>query len=578
MKRCPECRRDYYDETLLYCLDDGTRLLDGPSAAEPGTAASGYLSEEFPTALFTDSSKDSETAQTAVLPSADSNFLGSPNKSGAALHHASPKASLIAGAIGVIVVTALGIGSFLYYGKPWAKPVGSIAVMPFLNESGNAELEYLSDGMTESLIGSLSQIPDLNVKARSSVFRYKGTDRSTSEIGKELAVDAVLIGRIVQRGQELTLYVELVDAATENSLWTHSYNKVATNLVTIQTDIAKDVADKLQLRLTGTEQEKVEKNYSDNAEAYRLYLLGRFHWGKRTNADLYKAIDFYNGAAKLDPNYALAYAGLADAYAILPGYDQSVDSVETQMRSREYSLKALALDDESAEAHTSYAMTLQSLDLDYVRAEISFKRALELDPRNSRAHAFYGTLLMCLGRFPEAESHLLRSIELEPTSTTANRMYSAYLYVVGRLDESEKQARKTLEMDPAWQVGYFNLANVLQLQGRYSEAAESYARSREVHGDLAEAAAMREVFKTGGWRGFVLASEERKWIEGFRIRYVQATRFASIGEKDTALLMLEQAIDEREGFVSLIRVDPRLESLRGDPRFDELVKKAGFRN
>lgn len=231
------------------------------------------------------------------------------------------------------MLAAVGLGWWLFSnGAPSKANIESIAVMPFVNESGNADLEYLSDGMTETLIGSLSQIPNLNIKARSSVFRYKGKDTDAQTVGRELNVQALLYGRIVQRGEDLTLYLALVGAATGNQLWGKQYARKLSNLVALQSEIAHDVSENLKTKLTGADERKITKQYTANAEAYRLYLQGRFHWNKRSPEGLRKAIEYFSRAIALDPNYALAYSGLTDSYGILPVYDGNTKPTETMSR------------------------------------------------------------------------------------------------------------------------------------------------------------------------------------------------------------------------------------------------------
>jgi len=449
-------------------------------------------------------------------------------------------------------------------------------VLPFVNESGNADMEYLSDGMTESLINSLSQLPKLNVKARSSVFRYKGKEIEPQQIGKELNVQAVLNGRVVQRGQDLILYLSLVDPLNGNQIWGEQYNRKPSDLLQLQTEIARDVSSKLRTKLSGADEQRLAKSSTANGEAYRLYLLGRFHWNKRSKVDIYRAIEYYSQAVRADPNYAIGYAGLADVYSILQGYDRSVSPLESQVKAREYALKALSLDDTLSEAHVSYALVIQSMDFDFAGAEREFKRAIELDPKNGGAYSAYTMLLAGLGRFNEAEANVRRALELEPVSQNVNRNYGNFLMLMRRYDESEKQLRKTVDLDPNFQVGYFSLANTLQIQGKYAEAVETYARAREVAGKPQEAAAMRASFKKGEWRGFVLDFRKYDWMSDNRPKYIDATRLASIGENQRALDALDEAFAEHEAFLLFLKVDPRLDPLHEDPRFKDLLQRVGF--
>ena len=475
----------------------------------------------------------------------------------------------------LLVLLAASVFSWWFFSNRAAttKQIESIAVLPFVNETGNADTEYLSDGMTETLISSLSQIPNLNVKARSSVFRYKGKDTDAQTIGKELNVQAILNGRVVQRGQDLILYVTLIDTATENVLWKADYNRQMTNLISLQNELAFDVSQKLKTKLSGADELKLAKNYTENAQAYQLYLKGRYFWNKRNKEDIYRAIEYYSQAVRVDPNYAIAYSGLADVYTILQGYDKMVSPLESQMKAREYALKALSLDDTLSEAHASNGLVLQSAEFDFAGAEREFKRAIELDPKNTVAYQYYALLLMCLARFDEAEANFRRALEQEPVSQNINRNYGSFLMIARRYDESEKQLRKTVELDPNFQVGYFSLSNTLQMQDKKAEAVEAYARAREVAGRPDEAAAMRASFKKGGWRGFVLDFDKSDWMLDNRPKYQDATRLASIGENQMALDALENSFAERESFMPMLKVDPRLDPLRSEPRFQDLLRR-----
>src|SRR6266581_646020 len=319
MKRCPACKRVEPDDALTFCRADGTALISesGPVNTNAGTVRFGSASgaSEIETSVLphptTNADMSRDTGSTTVLDHRQHTIsrtgeLGRPKRT---------KAIVFVGA--AVLILAIAASAYFYLSRKSNAAIQSVAVLPFVNESGNADVEYLSDGMTESLISSLSQIPKLNVKARSSVFRYKGKDTKAQTIGKELNVQAILNGRVVQRGQDLILYVELVEAATENVLWKQTYNKTLTNLVALQNDIARDVADKLRVKLSGADEQKLTKNYTENAEAYQLFLKGQFFLQKRTVKDFQKAIEYFNQAIEKDPNYALAYAALADAYQLI---------------------------------------------------------------------------------------------------------------------------------------------------------------------------------------------------------------------------------------------------------------------
>ncbi len=567
MKRCPDCRRDYYDDTLAFCLEDGTALLQGsvPSPDEPQTA---ILHETAPPAEAATRAQILTTERTAVLPSGTADV---PKKKF--------DRRLLMAPIAMAVIVAGGLLGYRYVSQ--ANQIGSIAVMPFVNESGNQDLEYLSDGMTETLIKSLSQLPNLSVKARSSVFRYKGKESEAKTIGKELNVQAILTGRIVKRGQDLTLYVELVDAGTENSLWKDSYNKTFTDIVALQNEIARDVSHNLKIKLTGADEQNLAKNYTNNDRAYQLYLEGRFHVNKRTPQDLRKAIGRFDEAIKIDPNYALAFAGLADAYSLLTNYlarspgDVPTAAHEAMPKAREAALKALSLDPDLAEAHTSLGYVLVQYDYRFADAEHEYRRAIEIDPNYTPAHQWLGELLVSLGRFDEGLAELRRAVEIEPFSLPANFSYGIKLYQARKYPEAITQLNKALELDNRFPGAISVLAWAYESNKNYAEAVSMISRSMELSGQEQRSEEIREVFANQGWEGVLRLraatprpdSQEPYFLAGF---------YAQKGEKDKAFAELEKAYQNRTFLLGSLKVDTRLDPLRDDPRFHELLKKVGF--
>ena len=446
MKRCPECRRDYYDDSLMYCLDDGTALLEGPASLdEPETAV---LSADRPSEAATRTLENKPTFSPRDAPVATN------------------RQSIIAGVIGVVLVTALGIGSYLYYGRGQSRQISSIAVMPFTNESGNPDMEYLSDGMTETLISTLTQLPDLNVKARSSVFRYKGKETDPAALGRELNVQAILNGRVVQRGDELTLYLELVDAVTGNQIWGEQYDRKQSDLVSLQRELARDVASKLQAKLSSADQQKLAKNYTSNPEAYQLYLKGISYWNKRGPKNIEIAIGYYQQAIAVDPDYSLAYTGLADAYA------QPSQQPGGMPKARAAALKALSLDNTLAEAHSALGNILVRFDLDFAGAGNEFRRALELNPTYAGARCRYAALLSNLGKFEASESEYQHALELEPQSLVSNVGYGGMLFYARRNDDAVGQLRKTIELDDSFFLAHAVLAVVFQVTGKWADSVQ----------------------------------------------------------------------------------------------------------
>ncbi|MEO7539640.1 MAG: tetratricopeptide repeat protein, partial [Pyrinomonadaceae bacterium] len=494
MKKCPQCNREY-DNSMSFCLDDGSELLYGPAFGdEPATAilsepeAGGALAGASPSGVqaatgFPDDEPTQlqihTTDQTAVFPreteARPQESLGGLSERQSFSSHKVTK-PLVTAAIAALVLIG-GFFGYRYFAP--TKQIVSIAVMPFVNESGNADVEYLSDGMTETLISSLSQIPNLTVKARSSVFRYKSKETDAQTIGKELKVQAILNGRVVQRGQDLILYVELVDAATENSLWKQSYNKTMTNLVALQNDIARDVADKLKVKLSRADEQKLAKKYTENAEAYKLYLRGRYHLLKLTPSEIQTGISYYQQAIEIDSNYALAYAGLSEAYRT---YAVAADLEPTEFlpKAKAAANKAIEIDDSLAEAHTVLGVAVFWGDWNWKEAENQYKRALELNPNNADAHMYYAHLLSIMGRHTEALAEVKLARELEPLDLRINTLEAQFLIHARQPDEALARLQETFKLDPDYWLAHSFAASAYIEKGMYAEAVAEARRARNL--------------------------------------------------------------------------------------------------
>jgi TolB-like protein len=483
----------------------------------------------------------------------------------------------LAAVIALLVIFG-GAGGVLAYlrARKTEFAIQSIAVMPFANESGNADVEYLSDGMTETLISSLSQLPNVNVKARSSVFRYKGKETNPQTIGKELNVQAILNGRVAQRGDQLTLNLELVDVKTENVIWSEQYNRKQIDLVSLQSDIARDVSGKLKIRLSGADEQKLAKNYTENAEAYKLYLQGRYYANKRTPKDSRKAIDCFQQAVSIDPNYAVAYAGLAITSSYLTIYGDEPAS-ETFPKAREFALKAIGLDSTLAEPHITLGLLKFLQDHDFAGWERESHLALAANPNSTDAHRLNGFRFLFLGRFEEALAEIQRALEIEPLSTAGNINYSYGLFYSGRIDESEAQTKKAIELAPDFWLSHYYLYNVYRFKGNYALAIEELAKSKDLRDETEAAKLIRESFAKGGWQGFLHAVT----LEHAPMKmsaYNMAGFYAEIGDKDRAFAALNEAVDKADQFVGFVKIDPFMRPLHDDPRFQVLLKKIGFPN
>ena len=488
--------------------------------------------------------------------------------------------------VALLIVVAAAAGLWWYFHlRNTAVAIESLAVLPFVNASGNAEVEYLSDGMTDMLITSLSQLPQLSVKARSSVFRYKGKDTSPQQVGKELNVQAILTGRLVQHGNDLTLHIELVDAKTETALWSGDYNRSMTNLVALQGEIARDVSEKLRLRLTSTEKQRLDKRGTENAEAYRAYLKGIFYWNKGLAPGYEKSREYFQQAIDLDPTYALAYSGLAHYY----GFASTLGLLppnENWPKAEAAANKALALDDTAPETYNALAAIKLYYYRDWPSAERYFRRGIELDPNSAEIRAHYSHCLAIFGRGEEALAEAQHSVELEPLSPRLNYFWGEILFFMRQYDRAIDQFRKTLELDPNYVTAHEDLGDAYEKKGMQREAIAAWAKALTLRGEEQQALILERTYAASGFEAAVRALEKQQ-LEKLNERmkrgeYVPAfeyvTAFTRLGDKEQAFAWLDKAVQERNGFVFRVKVNPIFDQLRDDPRFTELMRRVGFPN
>jgi len=484
---------------------------------------------------------------------------------------------LAAAIVAVVLIGAVAFSAYYVRARNTATVIDSIAVLPFENKSNAADTEYLSDGLAESLIYRLSQLPNLKVSPTSSVMRYKGKEIDLKAIAKELGVTAVMTGRIAQRGDNLTISVELVDARNNKVLWGEQYDRQMSDLLATQREIAAAIAQKLQLKLAGSETKGITKHYTDNNEAYQLYLKGRFHFARRSYADLQRSIEFYQQAIKLDPNFALAYSAISEAYTVMPSFAY-VSPHEGMPKAKAAVTKALELDPDLPEAHTARGVILATYDWNWAEAEREFKRSLELDPKIAITHFRYAWVYLSpMGRHDEAIAEMKRAMELEPLSLIQNANFAAVYLYAHQYDNSLEQARKTYDLDPSFIGGKNWLVHAYEMKGMY---AESLALSEKTLGSDYELLPdlVYGYAKTGRRR----EAEDviRRWKELEKKEYISnywlAIAYAALGEKDAAFSELEKAYQAHDWFFERLKVDPFMDPLRDDPRFKGMVRRIGL--
>lgn len=527
MKRCPECRRDYYDDSLLYCLDDGTPLATGPI--------------------------DASDVDTAIMLPVPPDFGRSARK------QSTPAPA-----------------------KRAPRHVNSIAVLPFVNVSADPENDYFCDGLSEELLNALAKVQGLKVAARTSAFSFKGKNLNIDVIGKTLRVDTVLEGSVRRSGNRLRVTAQLVNVADGYDIWSERYDRELKDVFDVQDEITLAIVDTLKLKLLGDRRAAVLRRYTDNAEAYSLYLHGRFFWNKRTTEGALRAIEYFEKAIALDPNYALAYSGIADCYNTSGfAYDLgSVPAREVISKAKSAASKALEIDDSLAEAHSSLAYAKHLFDWDFAGAEELFRKALELNPNYADARHWYAHLLVALSRFDEALLESKRALELDPVSPVMNNHLGWHYMYARQYDLAIAQLNHTFALDPEFALSQWYLGIVYEQLGRNAEAEAAFeAALRPTNADALIRADVAHYYAVSGQTERALeelaalekiAKEQRVSPFGFAMIQV------GMGDHDKAFAFLERAFDERSDMLVYLNVDPRLDPLRENPRFADLTARVGL--
>jgi eukaryotic-like serine/threonine-protein kinase len=458
--------------------------------------------------------------------------------------------------------------------------IDSVAVLPFVNESNDPNAEYLSDGISDSIINRLSQLSDLRVASLSSTLRYKGQTIDAASVGRDLKVRAVLIGWMTKRGDSLSVRTELVDVHDNRRLWGANYpNRQLSDLLQVQEEISQRISENLRLRFSGIDQQLLAKRETRNSEAYQLYLQGRFYWNKYTEEGFRKGIQYFKQAVDKDPNYALAYSGLADAYSLL-GELAVTPPKDSFPQARAYAEKALALDETLADAHLSLGMVKLLYEWDWPGAEKELRRAKELDPNNPQIYHFYGHYLQSVGRMEEAINETKRALELDPTSLVINAELGWAYYCARRYDQAIAQDHKTLELDPNFVYASWVISQSYAQTERYQESLAELKRARTI--DVSWSYLIAELgyaYAASGERSEAERIIEqlkeraaREYIDAILIAYI----YVGLGQKDQAFAWLEKAYQERSGLMPWLKGEPKWDPLRGDARFADLLRRIGL--
>ena len=489
-----------------------------------------------------------------------------------------------AGAVALAAMVFLGINVTRWREQTTGGASGgrirSLAVLPLANLSGDPQQEYFADGLTDELIADLASIKSLKVISRTSAMRYKGARKPLPEIAQELGVDGIIEGSVLRSNDRVRIKVQLIDAARDRHLWTQTYDRDTRDVLAMQSEVGRDIAERIDVELTPGEQGRVANPRPVNPQAQELYLRGRYYWNKRDKNALVQALDQFDRAVRMDSTYAVAYAGLADTYVLMPLYAGSLPK-ESFPRARAAALQALKIDEHLAEAHASLGRVKLFYDWDWTGAETEFRRAIELKPSLSTAHHWYSIFLRDVGRLEEAISEANRALELDPVSLIINTNLGDTFFYAGQFDQAVAQHRKTLLLDASFAPAHLYLGRALEQKGLFPEAVAEFQRARSLMGggsyalgDLAHAYALAG--KRSDAKGLLTELSER-FKRGASLEVDIALVHLALGDRDQAFQYLEQAYKERSGLNDL-KVDPRFGSLRADPRFQDLLVRLGLKS
>jgi len=470
-----------------------------------------------------------------------------------------------------IAMAVVLIAAVLVAALAWPRhQYDSVAVLPFEEASRDSATQYLSDGIPEQVANDLSQLSTLRVMAWATVCRYHQHDVDVRAVGRQLGVKAVLSGSLQRDGDHLVLRTELIDVTRGSQLWGKQYDANIADAPKLQQQISQDIASNLRVRLSESEQERIQRHYSASPAAYELYLKGRFFWGKRTKQGLQQGIVYFQQAIKSDPNYALAYAGLADSYALLDDWGDTAPR-DSFPKARAAAEKAIALDDSLAEAHASLGMVREAYDWDWIGAELEFKRAIALNPNYATAHQWYGLFLASMGRFTEAEAEVRRARELDPLSPIVNMALPEVYTWAHREDEAIPEYKKIIAMDPAFPGAHGNLAYLFERKHMYAEALEEQQRNSALAGDTDLMRRLQKIYATSGYEAMLREELKKELEDRAKGKYGKALGIASyyamLGDETHAFEWIEKGYEERSSGMQYLAVDSQFDTIRSNPKY-----------
>jgi TolB-like protein len=487
--------------------------------------------------------------------------------------------TMLVGAVAFVFAIAAIVLAALYFRGVGRTRLNSVAVLPFANASADPNLEYLSDGITENLINSFSQLPKLRVVPRSKVFQYRQNQTDLEQIGRQLNVQAVLTGKVMQRGDSLNIQTELVDVTADAEIWGRQYNRKISEIITVQEEIAKEVAQRLGLQPTSEEEKKLTKRYTEDPEAHQLYLKGRYTWDRRTAPTLRQAAAYFQQAIDKDPGYALAWAGLGDCYSLYSLYGV-LPPAEAFPKAKEAIAKALEIDDAVAEAHASLVWIKSTYDWDWVGAEREYKRTIELNPNYVEVLTYYSGYLMAMGRLDEALAMAKRREEIDPLSLINSTIIGRRLYIGRQYDQAIEQLQRVIGTDANFAQAHLYLGLAYEQKGMFEESIAEFQKGSSLSGgDPRMAAALGHACAVSGKKAraqSVIAELKQQSSQRYVAPFEIAVVYVGLGEKEQAFEWLEKAYRDHSPWLIWLNVDPRFDRLHGDPRYTDLLRRMGL--